>query len=57
MLLAAFLQFINCIFVEQEVKGDDTSALDAVVGADRERAWLLDEERVCDCIILHKSSV
>jgi hypothetical protein len=39
-------QFVNCIFVEQEVRGDDTTAIDSVVNADRERAWLIAEEKV-----------
>lgn len=34
--------------MEQEVRGDDTTALDAVVNADKERAWLVAEEKVLE---------
>lgn len=37
--------FINVVHVEQEVEGDDTTALEAVMQSDREREWLLREER------------
>lgn len=48
------MQFVNCIFVEQEVRGDDITALDSVVNADRERAWLMSEEKV-KCVRIHES--
>lgn len=35
--------------VEQEIKGDDTSVLQSVLEADRERTWLLEkEEQLCN---------
>ena len=37
--------FIHIIHVEQEIIGDDTTAVQSVVGADKERAWLLNKEK------------
>mmetsp|Transcript_90848 Transcript_90848/g.243314 ORF Transcript_90848/g.243314 Transcript_90848/m.243314 type:complete len:625 (+) Transcript_90848:84-1958(+) len=37
--------FIHCLHVEQEVAGDDTGCLAAVVEADKEREWLLSVEK------------
>jgi len=36
---------VNIIFVEQECAGTDVSVLDTVVRADKEREWLLQEEK------------
>ena len=36
---------VQCLYVEQEVQADDTSAVDAVLRADTERSALLDEQQ------------
>lgn len=36
---------LRVLYVEQEVPGDDTTPLEHVLKADREREWLLQEEK------------
>jgi len=41
-------EFLNVVHVEQEIAGDDRSALQTVLDADKERSWLLKQEVISE---------